>query len=171
MTDPVIAGYRGRVASVAALVDAVEAARAGREADVQVVRADRVWDAAHVARAAALAARAVAEGRARAQTVSLEFVRYASGEPQIGKALLRLGITPGEDLPLVCVGFGREAADAVAALAAALGWTPFPECLQGDKGREALLALGVDPALADAFPPARWGELVLERVALTDLPR
>src|SRR5438874_6721338 len=89
MTEPAIAGYRcPPLADIKALLATVPKG-------VQLLRADRIYGVDHLRHAAALAARAFAEGRARSADVATETLLYAAGERQIGKALARLGLQDG----------------------------------------------------------------------------
>src|SRR5581483_10058409 len=130
MAEPAIHAYRGRVDDVKALLARIPKG-------VQLLRADRVYGPDHLRLAARLAARAVAEGRARSADLPTETLLYAAGERQVGKAIAFLGLHAG-----------------VVAIAA---------------GPTVLDAFGVSPEERAMLPPSRWDELVLERVALTDV--
>lgn len=149
--------YRGEVRDLKALVARV------RGAPLQLVRADRVYGADHLRHAAALAARAIEEGRARSADLATETLVYAAGERQVHKALALLG------LQAATRGIAAVAWDAAAldALAREQGWTRDDALLEGDEG--ALEALGVTTAEREMLPRERWGELVLEKVALSDV--
>lgn len=153
---PHVAGYRGTIRDVPALLR--------RARGMTLLRADRVYGADHLHHAAALAARAYAEGRARTADVATETMLYAAGERQIGKALERMGIH-ADTRTLALVTFDADAdADA---LAHEQGWTRDDNVLEGDT--DVLDAFGITPEERAMLPPQRWGDLVLERVALTDV--
>lgn len=154
MTDPLIAGFRGEVRDVRALVT--------RAPGMTFVRADRVYGRDHLLHAARLAQRAVDEARARTTTVATETMLYAAGERQIGKALATMGLAPGVREFGVVVFEGD-----LDAIVAAEGWTRDDSVLEG--GEPALDALGISHEERALLPRDRWGDLVLERVALTDV--
>lgn len=164
-------GFVGDVEGVPALVALVQDVARAHAAPLQVVRGDRVWDRAHVSRAATLAARAFAEGRNRSADVAVELITYAAGDRQIARAIERLGVREGRALPLVAVAFGPRAGAALDALAARAGWRRDDGVLTTPKAEAALDELGVGPDLRASVPPEAWGGLVLERVALVDLPK
>lgn len=164
MDEPQISAWRGRIGDVPALLKRLEAARAG--APVQLVRADRVYGTDHLRLAARLAARAIAEGRGRAADLPTETVLYAAGERQIGRALKLLGLEPGAQ-GVAALAWGSQAEGALARFAEAEGWTRDDALLEGSNG--VLDAFGVTPVERAMFPRERWGDLVLERVALTDV--
>lgn len=130
---------------------------------VQLVRADRVFGADHLRLAARLAEAAFRESRARTADLPTEALLYAAGERQVGKALAFLGLAPGVE------GVAAVAWDAAAldAFAQREGWTRDDALLAG--GASVLDAFGVSAQERAMLPPARWDELVLERVALADV--
>jgi tRNA threonylcarbamoyladenosine modification (KEOPS) complex Cgi121 subunit len=150
--EPRISAYRiPPVADVRALLARVPKG-------VQLVRADRVYGADHLRHAAALAQRAIDEGRARTADVATETALYAAGERQIGKALAFLGLQEGVSAVAVV---------AWAPFAPPAGWIPDGSVLDG--GPAVLDAFGVTETERAMLPRERWGDLVLERVALTDV--
>lgn len=154
MTVPTIAGYRTPpLADVRALVQRVRGAT--------LLRADRVYGPDHLAHAAALAARAVGEGRARSADVATETLLYAAGERQIQKALDLVGLREGTR------GVAVVSWADFAPVARELGWTREDAVLEGDAG--VLDAFGVTAEERAMFPRERWGDLILERVALVDV--
>lgn len=156
MTTPEIRGYRAHVDHVKTLLARVPKG-------VQLVRADRVYGRDHLLHAATLAARAVAEGHARSSDLATETLVYAAGERQIGKALLFLGLHDGAR-GIAAVAWDPRALDT---LAAEQGWARDDALLEGDA--TVLDAFGVTPDERALFPPERWGDLILERVALVDV--
>lgn len=157
MSDPVIRGYRGEVRDVKALVERV------RGKPVQLFRADRVYGADHLVHAATLARRAVDEGRARTADLATETLVYAAGERQVHKALAFLGVS------VVTRAIAAVAWDAATldALAADMGWQRDDAVLAGDE--RVLEAFSVTAEERAMFPRERWGDLVIERVALSDV--
>lgn len=144
------------------------------------MRADRIYGADHLRHAARLASRALAEGRARSADLATETLLYAAGERQVHKAIAFLGLADGAraiaavawdarrvDRDAAATLAGAAGASALDALAREQGWTRDDALLEGDAS--VLDAFGVTAEERAMFPPARWGELVLERVALVDV--
>lgn len=152
---PTIRGYRATIGDVPALVARI------RGQPLALLRADRVYGRAHLEHAAALAARALAEGRARSADLATETMLYAAGERQVSKAIAFLGVTAG-DVAIAAVAWDERALDAVAA-----GWTRDDAVLPGDA--RVLDAFGVTPEERAMLPRERWDEIILERVALVDV--
>jgi tRNA threonylcarbamoyladenosine modification (KEOPS) complex Cgi121 subunit len=151
-----IAAYRAHVEDVKALL-----ARAPK--GIQLLRADRVYGRDHLLHAARLATRALAEGRARSADLPTETLLHAAGERQVGKALAFLGLHAGTTA-VAAVAWDSKALDA---FARAEGWTRDDALLEG--GPAVLDSFGVTAEERAMLPPARWDELILERVALVDV--
>ena len=151
-----IHAYHARIADLPALLARVPKG-------VQLARADRVYGVDHLRHAARLAERAVAEGRARSADLPTETLLYAAGERQVGKALALLGLRP-DATAVAAVAWDAQA---LAAFAHAEGWREDDALLAG--GPAVLDAFGIGPAERAMLPPERWGDLILERVALVDV--
>jgi len=156
MSEPTIRGYHAKIEDVRALLAALPKG-------IQLLRADRVYGADHLRLAARLAQRAMDEGRARSVDLPTETLLYAAGERQVGKALAFLGLAPGARA-VAAVAWDEAALDA---FARAQGWTRDDALLVG--GPHVLDAFGVTHEERAMLPAARWDELVLEKVALTDV--
>lgn len=157
MSEPVVRGYRGEVQDLPALLARVRGTR------IQLLRADRVYGRDHLVHAAGLAARAFEAGRARSNDIATETLLYAAGERQIGRALALVGLHDGAR-DVAAVAWDEGALDA---LAREQGWVRDDGVLAGDDA--ALDAFGVTPVERAMLPRERWGEFVIERVALVDV--
>lgn len=154
-----IRGYRAEVGDVRALVESI------RNRPVALLRADRVCGRLHLRHAAALAERAVAEGRARSADVQTETMLYAAGERQIHKAIALMGLHEGARRVAVVAWDARLADE----LAERHRWVRDDAVLDGSEA--ALDALGVDAAARAMLPRERWVELALEKAALVDVAK
>lgn len=160
MEEPLVRAYRADAPlDVPALVARV------RGRPLALLRADRVCGADHLRLAALLAARAVAQGRARTAGLPTETLLYAAGERQIGRAIAFLGLRD-DSRAVAAVAWDADALDA---LAAEQGWARDDALLAG--GDAALDAFGVSETERAMLPPARRCDLVLERVALVDVAK
>lgn len=157
MVLPVIRAYRGDVRDVRALVDRV------RGKPIQLLRADRVYGVDHLRHAAALAARAIVDGRARGADLATETLLYAAGERQVSRALALLGLAEGAR-GMAAVSWDAAVLDE---FARAEGWVRDDALLEGDES--VLDAFGIGAQERTMIPRARWGDLILEKVALADV--
>ena len=142
--------------------------KSSRIAPLQVVRADRVVGADHVRQAARCARRAIAEGRAQANSLETEFLRYLAGERQVKSALAKMGLPEVADAA-VAIAFGPKRRDALQHFAEALGAREDDALAAASMTK--LRAFGVSDAALSATTPARHLDLALEAVAAVDLMR
>ena len=142
--------------------------KSARIAPIQVVRADRVVGADHVRQAARCARRAIAQGRAQANSLETEFLRYLAGERQVKSAIAKMGLPEVADAA-VAAAFGPKRADALRHFGEALG-AEEDDALAA-ASMQKLRAFGVTDAMLAATTPARQLDLALEAVAAVDLMR
>ena len=159
MSDPHLRAYRGAIDDLPALVARI------RGQPYQLLRADRVYGADHLRHAARLAARAIERDRARGADLATETLLYAAGERQVHKALALLGLAT-DTRAIAAIAWDEAALDA---LAHDEGWSRDDALLEGDES--VLDAFGVSDAERAMIPRARWGDLILEKVALLDVAK
>lgn len=145
-----------------------QAKKANRLAPLQVVRADRVVGADHLATAAFHAKRAFDEGRNKAERLEVEFVRYLAGKRTIKEALNWMGVQDGAEAGVV-IAFGDEGEKAVEYFAEMLGL--ITDDSVADANPAKLANFGINRAAIDATTPGRELDLALEAVAAVDLAR
>ena len=162
--------YLGDVPPIPVLLVALR--DAGGDGTLQLLDGCLVAGRDHVASALAAARRARAADAAQAKDPGLELLRRAAGERQIQKALVFLGVKPGNARLVAAVPLAEGADTAADALAKRLNWRRDDTLLEAEAregGVAALLdAWSVGEAERAVVPRARWKDLVLERVALTD---
>jgi tRNA threonylcarbamoyladenosine modification (KEOPS) complex Cgi121 subunit len=158
-----LAGLRGPLQLADVLF---QAKKSQRIAPLQVVRADRVVGADHVRQAARCARRAIAQGRAQANSLETEFLRYLAAERQVKSALAKMGL-PEVAGSAVAVAFGPKRVDALRHFAEALGAEEDDSLAAASM--EKLQAFGITETALAATTPARRLDLALEAVASVDL--
>lgn len=149
-----VEGYRGVVGDVKELLATVPKG-------VQLFRSDRIFGRDHVEHAANLAQRATSEGRARAADVPTETLLYVAGMRQVAKALAFVGLQ-SDVRSVVVVSWG-------VAWAPPASWVRDDDVIEGSD--EVLDAFGVSVAERAMLPRERWGDFILERVALLDVAK
>ena len=164
--DVALVGLRGPLKLEDVLFQAKKSARI---APLQVVRADRVVGADHVRSAATHARRSIAEGRAHAKSLEVEFVRYLAGERQVKAALEKVGLPDAGAREAVAVAFGQGRKDALLHFADSLGLTEDDSL--ADASESKLVGFGITATQMGATTPSRRLDLVLEAVAAVDLMR
>ena len=163
--DVAVAGVLGPLSLDDALFQARKSARI---APLQLARADRIVGTDHIRSAALHAARSLAEGRAQAKSLDVEFMRYLAGERQIKSALAKMGL--GEtNAAVAVVGFGPKRKDAIEHFVDSLGLREDDKVLDASDAK--LAAFGITATQLAATTPSRRLDLALEAVALVDLMR
>jgi KEOPS complex subunit Cgi121 len=160
-----MAGLRGPLGLDDALF---QARKSSRIAPMQLLRADRVVGVLHLRSAAMHAKRAMAQGRAQANSIDVEFMRYAAGERQIKAALQKMGLQETNAAAAI-VAFGPKRKDVILHFTEALGVAEDDRVLEATMDK--LHAFGVTEKQLAATTPERHLDIVLEAVALVDLMR
>jgi tRNA threonylcarbamoyladenosine modification (KEOPS) complex Cgi121 subunit len=161
--DLALAGLRGPLQLADVLF---QAKKSQRIAPLQVVRADRVVGPDHVRQAARCARRAIAQGRAQANSLETEFLRYLAAERQVKSALAKMGLPEVAD-SAVAVAFGPKRLDALQHFAEALGADEDDSLAEASL--QKLQGFGITETALAATTPARRLDLALEAVAAVDL--
>ncbi|MFO7618143.1 MAG: KEOPS complex subunit Cgi121 [Thermoplasmata archaeon] len=158
-------GVRGNIKNLDRFLASVAAVEKRHNATIQLLRADRVFGAEHLASAAEKAERSFSAGTAMARTLGMEILLYAAAERQTSEALRKLGIHDGiQEMALVLVGdvdskkilkeLALEHDDSVLE----------PEC-------KDYSAFGITEEDIDMYGVPAIPELVLEKVALSEIER
>jgi len=136
--------------------------------EIQLVDASKVYGKEHLEVAAERAIRAFEEGRAFGKTRAVEVILYASGKRQIAQAIRFMGIRDGAT-EIGAVAISGPDGDLPADLDKRLGLDRDDKVLEGSE--DVLDAFGIGPEARNGISKDRWGDLVLERVALLDLEK
>jgi KEOPS complex subunit Cgi121 len=144
--------------------------KASKELDIelQLVDASKVYGKEHLELAAQKAIRAFEEKRNFGKTLAVEVLLYASGKRQISQAIKFMGLKDGikEIGAIVITGHGKKIP---ADLPGLLELEHDDKVLEGTD--DVLEAFGIGPQARKGIPKDRWGDLVLEKVALLDLEK
>ena len=140
---------------------------------VQAFDARYVAGREHLARAVALADRAIDRGENVARDRAVEILLYAAGRRQINQAL-EMGVGEGEQAAVVLVdadGAGGDETGAVKAVEAALDLEPTTTVGVEHADEERLQAFFDVTAAERAATDATLADLVCERAALLDVEK
>lgn len=144
------------------------AKKASRLAPIQVVRDDRVVGPEHIRSAVVHAARALREGRAKADRPEVEFTRYLAGRRTIREAIDHMGIQDGAPSGIV-VTLGPDRDKAMDYFVDALGLIEDDNVIAADM--DHVRAFGITDEQIAATTPETAIDLVLEQVTSVDLMR
>lgn len=136
--------------------------------ELQLVDASKVFGKEHLELATQKAIRAFEEKRNFGKTLAVEVLLYASGKRQISQAIKFMGLKEGikELGAIVITDQNKKIPQNLPKL---LGLDKDDEVLAGSD--EVLEAFGIGPQARKGVPKDRWGDLVLEKVALLDLEK
>jgi KEOPS complex subunit Cgi121 len=154
-----VLGARGRVDDPPSMLEVLRGLGEGAAMD-----ADMVCGRDHLRSAAMHARRSFDRGANACSTLGVETVLYASGERQISKAVIKMGLRPGTERIALAL-FDAD----VDAILQALGLQRDDDVLEPSE--EKSRRFGITEAELRAVPPDRYPDLVLERVAFVDLSK
>jgi KEOPS complex subunit Cgi121 len=160
-----VIGAVGKLGNIAKSIEQVKEYEASHDINVQLFRADRVFGKLHIVRAVEHATRAFSQGRNLADDVGMEILLYAAAERQIGKAITKMGVAEGTgSIALVIIGQAPESK-----LLSLLGLSRCDSVL-APEGKDHKL-FGICDEEMGLVGPSRTTELVLEKMALSELIR
>jgi len=150
------------------MLKAVEKVSKEQFIELQLVDASKVFGKEHLELAAQKAIRAFKEGRNFGKTLAVEVLLYASGKRQISQAIKFMGLRDGitELAAIIIAEHGKKIP---ADLPRMLELERDDKVLEGSD--DVLEAFGIGPQARKGIPKSRWGDLVLEKVALLDLEK
>ena len=160
-----IGGARGTIEDHEAILKRIHAWAESAGCDVLLADARVVFGRDHLETAVRHASRAQAAGTMAARSVSMEALRYLSGQRQVADAIRTAGIRPGTSGVAIAV-FGNPRLDDLVALA---GWSRDDAVLE-PKGK-SLRTLGILEAESKTLSSRQRPDLALEKVALLDLEK
>ncbi len=160
-----VMGIRGDIRDLDGFLASVADAEKRHKATIQLLRADRIFGAAHLTSAIEKAERSFSAGTAMAKTMGMEILLYAAAERQTSEALRKVGIQEGiQEMALAVVGDidGRT-------ILAELGLERDDSLLDPD-GKDYSI-FGISQGETESLGEAGIQELVLEKVALSEIER
>ncbi len=164
-----IFGARGRIRSLPEFLETIKTVSGHYGFMVQTFDADVIYGRLHLVSAYDHAVRSFAEGTNSTNSLGLETLLYASGEYQIQKALAKMGVKP-ETTSIACIVANDSSTNLEKVISEILEQTGFERddlVLEGN--REPLRLFGINDREAETVNPDRYGDLILERVAMVDV--
>jgi KEOPS complex subunit Cgi121 len=164
-------GARGAFASLPEFLTMVKEIAMRNGVVIQVLDAELVYGRLHLVSAYRHAVRALKEGRNATESLGLETLLYASGESQIQKALAKMGVKPETTCIAVLIASQEDTQQdlngVVSDFLRSTGFVRDDGLLEGD--RETLRRFGISDREVATVTAERYGDLVLERVAMVDV--
>ncbi|PKK85337.1 MAG: hypothetical protein CVT48_05825 [Thermoplasmata archaeon HGW-Thermoplasmata-1] len=174
--DYAFMGAKGSIVDAGAFVERVNRFALENRIAVQFMNARMVYGKEHLLSALVHAVRSLEQGRNSASSPALEMLLYACGEKQISAALGKMGVISGEVGLAACFASvpGMAGCDGhmpteseLVNFIEKLGLRRDDAVMKGTP--EKLFALGISAQEAATVGVKRYVDLVLEKVAMTDI--
>ncbi len=141
---------------------------------VQVFDAKLIYGEDHLISATMHAKRAFQQGTNATNSLALEILLYAAGERQIQKAIKKMGVKKGRQqivfLLTDSVDLKSKKIPEKQLIHRLLTLFQLPQDEQAPKGnRETLKRFGITDKELSTVPKEKYGDLILERVAMVDV--
>ena len=171
-----ILGAKGIIQDVGGLLKETLAFSKKHRVTIQVMNADVVFGKTHLLSAAEHAIRSMKRKTNTTKTLAMEVLLYASGERQIKLSIEKLGVKRGKgNIAVVCIDGIKEFSEArgnvthqsIADLLKTVDLTRDDMVLEGTKN--TLKKFGLSDAEINTVTEAKYGQLILEKVAMVDV--
>lgn len=169
-----VVGARGRIDDIEKVLHKLQEYMEKHEICAQIFNAELVFGSDHLVSAVKHAVRALRRESNSTNSLEMETLLYASGERQIKNAVPKMGIKKNaEKTALVFIGDlpkvapGKISEKNINEFIATLGLTQDDSVLQGDP--EVLKRFGITHEELSTVKKDKYGDLVLEKVAMVDI--
>lgn len=170
----VVLGARGNISDVEVFLRKLLEFASNEQIVIQAVNADAVYGKEHLLSAAEHALRSWAQGTNATNSLALEILLYAAGERQIQKAIKKMGVKTGrQSVAFILVDTkkhkrNRKAYDSmVDRLLCAFHMTSDDRVIEGNS--DTLKHFGITDQELRTVPKGKYGDLILEKVAMVDV--
>ena len=170
----IVVGARGMISDIEGFLEKLLEFATEEGFVIQVVNAKVIYGKEHLFSAAEHALRSFSQGTNATNSLALEILLYASGERQITKAIKKMGIRTGrQQLAFILLASKKpektkKAYDrTVDKLLGTFRLTPDDSVLEGSI--DTLKHFGITEQERRTVPREKYGDLILERVAMVDI--
>ena len=165
-----IIGAKGKIQDINSFLKKIITLSSRYDMVIQVVNADFVYGKDHLFSAVEHTIRSFKNRMNSLNSLSLEMLLYASGERQIQKAIEKIGIKKGnQKIAFIFITEDdRKILDAeVEHVLSSLNLKRDDKVLEG--GVDTLKRFGITEDELSTIPESKYGDLLLEKVALVDI--
>jgi KEOPS complex subunit Cgi121 len=169
-----ILGASGMIQDVESFIHQLSMFSSKERLVAQAFDARLIYGKEHILSAVTHAKRSFQQGTNATNTLALEILLYAAGERQIQKAIKKMGVKKGKQgivflLTDVSAQKNRKGSDeaVVQRLLKTFQFTRDDSVINGD--RETLKRFGVTKNEVSTVSKDRYGDLILEKIALVDI--
>ena len=167
-----VVGARGTIKDVDRFLQQLLSFSEEQQVVIQALDAEAVYGKDHLVSATEHALRAFKRGRNAMNSLALEILLYAAGERQIQKAITKMGVKKGKgQIAFVIIDIkkakGKTYDMVVDTLLQMFHFVRDDKVLEGTK--DTLKRFGITQRELQTVPEQRYGDLILEKVALVDV--
>jgi len=170
----IVVGARGTISNIDEFLRKLLEFATKEQIVVQALNADAVYGKEHLLSAVEHALRSFAQGTNATNSLSLEILLYAAGERQITKAIKKMGIRTGrQKLAFILIDTTQQKRTrktydrSIRRLLSMFHLTPDDTVLKGNNA--TLKLFGITDQELRTVLKGKYGDLILERVAMVDI--
>ncbi|RLF41959.1 MAG: hypothetical protein DRN12_01820 [Thermoplasmata archaeon] len=138
---------------------------------IQTFDANLIYGRDHILSAVSHAIRSMEERRNRTNSLGMEILLYAAGERQLKNAISKIGVKEGEnkDIILLLLDLSNKynLSKITSEILGTLGIHRDDSVIDGDL--ETLIRFGIKQEEIDTITKHKYGDLILEKIALVDV--
>ena len=162
-----IIGAKGQIKNVDLLIEQVVSFAQEKNIVIQALNADMIYGVNHLISSVDHAKRAMRHNSNTTNSLSMEILLYASGERQLKLAIPKMGIKQGKSNVAFVFADGKISDELVNDLLKKLSLTQDDKVLEGDIN--TLKKFGINKKAMATVSKDRYGDLILEKVAMVDI--
>ena len=162
-----IVGAKGNIQSVDTFLEEVEKFAKNHNLVIQAFNADVIYGKNHIVSAVKHAVRAIEGKTNTTNSLGMEILLYSSGERQLKIAIPKMGVKKGKANIAFVLTAGKVPDQVVSDLLVQLSLVRDDEILDG--GVDTLKKFGIGKNEIDTVTKDKYGDLILEKVAMVDI--
>jgi len=162
-----IVGAKGQIKNVDLFIDKVVSFAQEKNIAIQALNADMIYGKNHLISAVEHAKRAISQKKNTTNSLSMEILLYASGERQIKLAIPKMGVKQGKSNVAFVFADGKISDNLVNDLLKKVSLNYDDKVLEGDI--DTLKKFGINKKAIATVSEDRYGDLILEKVAMVDI--
>ena len=162
-----IIGAYGNISSVDNFLNQIEIFAKSKNIVIQAFDADMIYGKNHLISAVEHAARAMDQSTNTTNSFGMEILLYASGERQLKLAIPKMGVKKGKGFIAFLFTDGKISDQLVDEFFKQLDLERDDKVLEGNE--DTLKKFGISENEINTVKKAKYGDLILEKVAMVDI--
>jgi KEOPS complex subunit Cgi121 len=165
-----IVGAKGNITDIDKFLKQVVSFAQSNKIMIQTFNADLIYGENHIISAVEHAIRAMNQKTNTTNSLEMEILLYASGERQLKLAIPKMGVKKGKAnivLVLIKDTNGKISDRMIGELLELLSFNRDDEVIEGDESK--LKKFGISKDEMKTVTKAKYGDLILEKVAMVDI--